>query len=221
MTPIVLSIAAGTMVTELLHRPWLLRTGALCLLLAEHEWDEIPTRLLHEIEDNRPLDPAEKPLSALAACLDRGLIKIVPHGLYAHQEAVARHRIPRDAGHWPVVAVAISLEVGVLTNDARLLGCGCATWTVDTLWADLTGASWFPALCTPTEEPAWAATATFAVLTPFAAAGTVVSSGTLTATRSMPVAAAGTVVSSGTLTATRSMPVAAAGAAASSGTCGL
>jgi hypothetical protein len=222
MTPIALSIAAITLVTELLHRPFLLRTGALRLLVAEHEWDGVPKRLQREIEHNRSGGHvARSPLSELAVCLERGLINIVPHEVYADREAAARLRIPGDPGHWPVVAVAIELEVGVLTSDAHLLGCGCATWTVDTLWADLTGAPWFPALCNPTEEPAWAATVPDAVPTPCAAAGAAVSSGTLTATRSMPVTAAGAAVSFGTLTATRSMPVAAAGTATSFGTCGL
>jgi predicted nucleic acid-binding protein len=52
-------------------------------------------------------------------------------------EAIARRRIPRDPNDWPTVALAIALNAGILTNDCDFLGCGCPTWTVETLRAEL------------------------------------------------------------------------------------
>lgn len=56
---------------------------------------------------------------------------------YQPFEATARRRIPRDPDDWPTVALAIALEAGVLTNDYDFFGCGCPTWAVDTLRAEL------------------------------------------------------------------------------------
>ena len=56
-------------------------------------------------------------------------------------ETVARRRVPRDQRDWPPVALALALDAGILTADADFLGCGCATWTVDTLAAELAAAS--------------------------------------------------------------------------------
>ncbi len=56
---------------------------------------------------------------------------------HEHQEAVARRRVPRDPNDWPPVALALALDVGILTRDQDFLGCGCPTWTVETLRAEL------------------------------------------------------------------------------------
>jgi predicted nucleic acid-binding protein len=64
-------------------------------------------------------------------------VEIAPRYAYAHLESIARRRIPRDPNDWPTIALALALEEGILTYDNDFLGCGCATWTVDTLSSEL------------------------------------------------------------------------------------
>src|SRR3954464_12258045 len=66
-----------------------------------------------------------------------GAIEIAPRHAYEHLETIARRRIPRDPADWPTVALALALQEGILTNDNDFLGCGCATWTVETLRSEL------------------------------------------------------------------------------------
>src|SRR5699024_10040372 len=56
---------------------------------------------------------------------------------YAHNELIARRRVPRDPHDWPPVALAMTLQAGILTGDHDFLGCGCPTWTVETLREEL------------------------------------------------------------------------------------
>ena len=44
------------------------------------------------------------------------------------------HETPND---WAPVALAMVLDAGILTGDHDFLGCGCPTWTVETLRAQL------------------------------------------------------------------------------------
>jgi predicted nucleic acid-binding protein len=61
----------------------------------------------------------------------------VPEELYQDLEDEALSRLPRDARDWPVVALALSLGADILTGDEDFFGCGVATWTVETLIAQL------------------------------------------------------------------------------------
>lgn len=56
-----------------------------------------------------------------------------PLSLYAHLEAIARERIPRDPDDWETVALALTLEASIWTLDQDFLGCGIPTWTTETL----------------------------------------------------------------------------------------
>ncbi len=69
------------------------------------------------------------------------VIEVIPLTTFEHLEAVARRRIPRDPNDWPSVALAIALNAGILTNDHDFLGCGCATWTFETLRDELVHAN--------------------------------------------------------------------------------
>jgi predicted nucleic acid-binding protein len=62
---------------------------------------------------------------------------VIPRVLYEHWEETARRRVARDPNDWAPVALALALDVGILTGDQDFLGCGCATWTVDTLREEL------------------------------------------------------------------------------------
>jgi predicted nucleic acid-binding protein len=75
----------------------------------------------------------------ISGLVDVGAIEIVAHDAYAHLEPVARRRVPRDPNDWPTVALALLLDAAILTGDHDFLGCGCPTWTIDTLLAELAG----------------------------------------------------------------------------------
>jgi predicted nucleic acid-binding protein len=47
------------------------------------------------------------------------------------QEAI--RRIPRDHTDAPTVALALTLDCGIWTQDRDFFGCGLPTWTTDTL----------------------------------------------------------------------------------------
>jgi predicted nucleic acid-binding protein len=64
-------------------------------------------------------------------------IEVVPRHDFQHRVSVARRRIPRDPNDWPTVALALALGADILTNDHDFLGCGCPTWTFETLSLEL------------------------------------------------------------------------------------
>jgi predicted nucleic acid-binding protein len=43
----------------------------------------------------------------------------------------------RDTDDWQPVALALALDAGILTGDQDFRGCGCPTWTVETLRDEL------------------------------------------------------------------------------------
>jgi len=48
-----------------------------------------------------------------------------------------RALIGRPDDDWPTVAAALAVGADIWTNDADFLGCGIATWTIETLLAHL------------------------------------------------------------------------------------
>jgi predicted nucleic acid-binding protein len=62
----------------------------------------------------------------------RQLVVPVDPSLYSDYERLARERIEiRDPDDWPVVAVAMMLDLPIWTEDQDLFGSGVATWTTD------------------------------------------------------------------------------------------
>jgi predicted nucleic acid-binding protein len=60
------------------------------------------------------------------------LVAPVDQGLYGDYERLARERIEtRDPDDWPMVAVALMLDLPIWTEDQDLFGSGVATWTTD------------------------------------------------------------------------------------------
>jgi predicted nucleic acid-binding protein len=60
------------------------------------------------------------------------LVVSVDRSLYGDYERLARERIEtRDPDDWPVVAVALMLDLPIWTEDRDLFGSGVATWTTD------------------------------------------------------------------------------------------
>lgn len=61
-----------------------------------------------------------------------GMVQVVDRNLYGDFEQLARERIEiRDPDDWPVVAVALLLDLPIWTEDQDLFGSGVATWTTD------------------------------------------------------------------------------------------
>jgi len=73
--------------------------------------------------------------SSLALTVLKELSRIVvsvDRSLYESYEKLARERIERrDPDDWPVVAVALMLDVPVWTEDQDFFGSGIPTWTTD------------------------------------------------------------------------------------------
>ena len=86
-------------------------------------------RYLSQVLEKRGLNPESglgifEQISQLVEPVDRSL-----HGDY---ERLARERIEiRDPDDWPVVAVALLLDLPIWTEDQDLFGSGVATWTTD------------------------------------------------------------------------------------------
>lgn len=62
---------------------------------------------------------------------------LVAQSNYSHLETTARNRIPRDPDDWYTVALALVMNAAIWTFDCDFLGCGCPTWTTETLLIQL------------------------------------------------------------------------------------
>lgn len=63
----------------------------------------------------------------------------MPISFYPPLEAEARKRIPRDPNDWETVALALALPAAIWTEDYDFFGCGCPSWTTQTLLFQLQG----------------------------------------------------------------------------------
>jgi predicted nucleic acid-binding protein len=135
---------ASVLVAELLRKRGreLIAHPDLRVVVAEDQWAETQPRLearLAVLIGRGRLDEeqADELRRAITGLLEGHVIDVVPRAAYQDHEVVARERIPRDPDDWPTVALAIVLEAGILTGDEDFLGCGCPTWTAETLAAEL------------------------------------------------------------------------------------
>ncbi|MGH3785563.1 MAG: PIN domain-containing protein [Pseudonocardiaceae bacterium] len=135
---------ASALVAELLRTRGraLLAHPDLRVVVAEEQWNEtqheLQRRISTIVEQGRLTEEHAKRLhSDVLALVDERVIEIIPRRFYQHMEAVARRRVPRDPRDWPPVALALVLDAGILTADRDFLGCGCATWTAETLCDEL------------------------------------------------------------------------------------
>lgn len=86
-------------------------------------------RYIPEISERRGLD-VDLGLSVLAKV--GVVVERVDQSLYGVYEANARGRVEvRDPHDWPVVAVALLLQLPIWTEDQDFFGSGVATWTTD------------------------------------------------------------------------------------------
>ncbi len=112
------------------------------LVDAEHQWSEVE----HELERRLSIMESRGRISAERRSVLEGAvqhlvdvqgIELIPRTAYEQFEEAARRRVPRDPNDWAPVALAMALDAGILTGDNDFLGCGCPTWTVETLRAEL------------------------------------------------------------------------------------
>jgi len=111
------------------------------VVVTEEQWSETRHELNRRLRHFTGLghlttDQIEEIRHDIQVVVDNA-IEVVPGHSYEHMETVARRRVPRDANDWPTVALAIALGAGILTEDHDFLGCGCATWTFETLRDEL------------------------------------------------------------------------------------
>lgn len=135
-------VDASTLVGELLRERGtkLLVEPRLDLYVPAKMWEEagheISKRLDIRISRGLPESIASRLLNR-AVRVKEGSVTEVPEEVYEHLEDEALSRLPRDPRDWQVVALALSLDAHILTEDGDFFGCGVAVWTVDTLIAQL------------------------------------------------------------------------------------
>jgi len=135
---------ASVLVAELLRERGraLISDPRLRVAVAEDQWSET----LHELGRRVALlvaharltdEQASRIQEAIESLVASQVIDVIPRAVYEHMEEIARRRVPRDPDDWPPVALALAVNAGILTGDNDFLGCGCPTWTVDTLREEL------------------------------------------------------------------------------------
>jgi predicted nucleic acid-binding protein len=133
---------ASVLVAELIRERGqaLLLAPNLQVAVTAEQWSEtqygLERRLRHFIERGRASTDQISLIRQKAQVVIHA-VEIVPQRGYIHLETIARRRVPRDPNDWPTVALAIALDADILTNDNDFLGCGCATWTFETLRHEL------------------------------------------------------------------------------------
>jgi predicted nucleic acid-binding protein len=134
-----LIVDASVLVGELSRRRGqeLVRLPELSLYVAEHAIDEtyyeLTKRVTAAINQGRyTTATGQYILESARESLDNH-ITVIAQSVYTPFEAEARDRIPRDPNDWPTVAAALTLEAAIWTQDPDFLGCGCPTWTTETL----------------------------------------------------------------------------------------
>ena len=134
--------ASGLVAESLRFRgEWLIGHTDLTLYVAVPTWSEVEhevgTRIDALVRHGRLVSARrEQVLSERLALLTRK-VSIVTEAEYGEHEAEARDRIPRDPNDWPMVALALSLGIGIWTNDHDFFGCGVPVWTTETLLTHL------------------------------------------------------------------------------------
>ena len=112
------------------------------IVITEEQWSEaqheIERRLSVIIERGQlAVDQASLIRQEIRSLINANVIEVVPRHVYHHLEGIARRRIPRDPDDGPTVALALALNAPILTSDNDFLGCGCPTWTFETLKNEL------------------------------------------------------------------------------------
>lgn len=134
----ILIVDANILVGELLRQRGreLLRHPSLMLYISENVLDEAQYELRRRMTEriNRGLSEAiGQGILDEAMSIIEADIRLVAQSNYIYLETEARNRIPRDPDDWHTVALALEMDAAIWTQDCDFLGCGCATWTTETL----------------------------------------------------------------------------------------
>jgi predicted nucleic acid-binding protein len=98
---------------------------------------ELRGRLMRIVNQGRLSESAAQEQLEVARLVIETKIRLVEASSYSSLEAEARKRIPRDPDDWPTVAAALALPAAIWTQDYDFFGCGCPTWTTETLLLQL------------------------------------------------------------------------------------
>jgi predicted nucleic acid-binding protein len=120
----------------------LFRHSELRSVIAQDQWEEtqheLPKRAKKIVEHGH-LSQAQVDL--LLGDVDELFtsrpIEIIPSFAYEEKKELALQRVPQDPKDWAPVALAMTMDAGILTRDGDFLGCGLPTWTVETLRLEL------------------------------------------------------------------------------------
>lgn len=138
-----LVVDTNILVAELLRKRGrdLILLPRLELFLAEKMRDEVEYELQKRIliivsKTNLTQELGKLQLAAALRLIDT---KIMTFPLFFYQsfEQEAKKRIPRDPNDWQTVALALALSAAIWTEDYDFFGCGCPTWTTQTLLLQL------------------------------------------------------------------------------------
>lgn len=99
-----------------------------------HEVEKRLDRMVHQ--GRIGVETAKELVLATHGLID-AYVSVIPETVFDRWEIAARARVPADPSDWPTVAAAIALGAAIWTNDRDFLGCGCVTWTTDTLLLEL------------------------------------------------------------------------------------
>lgn len=137
---------ASVLVAELLRERGraLFTHPNLRVVVAEDQWQEteheLGRRVGRLVEIGRlTAEQARLLHDAVHQLIGDRVIEVMPRSSYLHLETIAKRRVPRDQRDWAPIALALALDCGILTGDHDFLGCGCPTWTVETLRQELNG----------------------------------------------------------------------------------
>ena len=135
---------ASVLIAQLLRQDGikLIKRSEISVVVADAQWNETWYELNRRLEvmvsyGKITTSGATTRQQEIQDLIEDETIEIVVSGIYEQFEVIARRRVPRDPNDWPSVALAIALNAGILTNDHDFLGCGCPTWTVETLLSEL------------------------------------------------------------------------------------
>lgn len=135
----ILIVDANILIGELLRQRGqiLIQNPALMLYITEQVLDEIQYEIQRRIplmvSRGRLTEANAQLLLAQAIHLIETKVTVITETDYIHLETEARNRIPRDPNDWSTVALALSMNAAIWTQDCDFLGCGCPTWTTETL----------------------------------------------------------------------------------------
>ncbi|MEM1169934.1 MAG: PIN domain-containing protein [Cyanobacteria bacterium P01_H01_bin.35] len=134
-----LVVDTNILVAELLKKRGraLIKSQSLELFLAEKMENEAQYELQKRVSiivNKAHLTPEQGQFQLeVALGLINNRITTVPFSYYQSFEAEARKRIPRDPNDWETVALGLGLPAAIWTEDYDFFGCGCPTWTTQTL----------------------------------------------------------------------------------------